>query len=309
MPNCSGDAQKKAYALALQNRIADLSQKVGVATLYTDGACFSWDGTRHTGWGWCLMLGDNEFDHSGGALGPNHTSYDAECHAVAEGITRVARLTGQTPLYLLHIVSDNAGMLQALLSSKPKGAPSSVDRAAQELCDLTSHHELLDLLLSWCPAHHRVPGNERADAIAKRAATSTPSPLFAVSTDRIRWEAKERLLAEWKAHWLTFKEKHPNSMGTLAILNSPCLHLHPFHAAPGQHRRVHTQVIRAVTGHGRHNAYLFRCGKVDSPECPCGHPKQDTAHIITECPRHEHTCGFLCRFSQRLDLAHMFSTV
>ncbi|KAB5595829.1 Reverse transcriptase from mobile element jockey protein [Ceratobasidium theobromae] len=32
MPNCKGDAQKKAYALALQSRISDLAQKTGVAT-------------------------------------------------------------------------------------------------------------------------------------------------------------------------------------------------------------------------------------------------------------------------------------
>ncbi|KAB5588027.1 RNA-directed DNA polymerase from transposon BS [Ceratobasidium theobromae] len=54
MPNCKGDAQKKAYALALQSRIADLSQKTRVATLYTDGSCFSQNRVHHTGWGWCL---------------------------------------------------------------------------------------------------------------------------------------------------------------------------------------------------------------------------------------------------------------
>ncbi|KAB5588495.1 Reverse transcriptase from mobile element jockey protein [Ceratobasidium theobromae] len=288
---------------------SDLSQRAGVATLYTDGACFSWDRTQHTGWGWCLMLGDSEIDHSGGALGPNHTSYNAECYAVADSIAQVSRLAEQTSLYLLHIISDNAGMLQGLLSSKPKGAPSSVDHTARDLCDLTSRHKSLDLLLSWCPAHHRVPGNEQADAIAKRHATTTPSLAFSVSTDRICWEAKERLLAEWKAHWLAFKNKHPNSMGTLAILNSPCLRLHPFHVVPGKRRKVHTQIIHTITGHGRHNAYLFRCGKIDSPECQCGHLKQDTAHIFTECPRHKHARSLLCGFSQQLDIAHMFSMV
>ncbi|KAB5587865.1 Reverse transcriptase from mobile element jockey protein [Ceratobasidium theobromae] len=242
MPSCRGDAQKKAYALALQSRITDLAGKTGVATLYTDGSCYSQDGTRHTGWGWCLQLGSEEIDHAGGALGPNHTSYDAECCALAEGVARVARLAHQTPLYLLHIVSDNAGMLQGLLSSKPKGAPSSLDRAARDICDLASQHAQMDLLLSWCPAHHQVPGNERADAIAKAHTTTTPTPAFSVSTDRIRWEAKERLLAEWEVHWNTFKEKHPNSMGALALMNPPHLRLHPFHAAPGKHWKLHTQL-------------------------------------------------------------------
>ncbi|KAB5587623.1 reverse transcriptase from mobile element jockey protein [Ceratobasidium theobromae] len=200
-------------------------------------------------------------------------------------------------------------MLQGLLSHKPKGAPSSVNRAAREICNLASHHENLDLLLSWCPAHHRVPGNECMDAIAKNHATTTPTPRFTVSTNRIRWEAKECLLTKWEAHWNSFKEKHPNSMGTLALMNPPRLWLHPFHAAPGKHRKTHTQIICVITGHGRHNAYLFRCGKAESPECPCGHPKQDTAHIIRECPRHEHVCGFLCGFSQRLEMAYMFSMV
>ncbi|KAB5587693.1 RNA-directed DNA polymerase from transposon BS [Ceratobasidium theobromae] len=252
IPSCKGDTQKKAYALALQSRICDLAQKTGVATLYTDGSCFSQDGTRHTGWGWCLKLGENEIDHVGGALGPNHTSYNAECYVLADGISRVSQLAALSPLYLLHIVSDNAGMLQGLLSHRPKGAPSSVNRAARELCDLASWHEHLDILLSWCPAHHRVPGNERTDAIAKCHATTPPTPRFAVSTDCIRWLAKERLLADWEAHWNSFKEKHPNSMGTLALLNPPRLWLHPFHAAPGKHRKIHTQIIRAITGHGRH---------------------------------------------------------
>ncbi|KAB5587508.1 RNA-directed DNA polymerase from transposon BS [Ceratobasidium theobromae] len=258
MPACNGDAQKKAYALALQSRIADLAGKTGVATLYTDGSCYSRDGIRHTGWGWCLRLGVEEIDHAGGALGPNHTSYDAECRTLAEGIARVTKLAHQTPLYLLHIVSDNAGMLQGLISSKPRGAPSSLDRAARDICDLASQHPQLDLLLSWCPAHHRVPGNERADSIAKAHAPTTPTLDFMVSTDRIRWEAKERLLSEWEAHWNAFKEKHPNSMGALALMNPPCLRLHPFHAGPGKHRKLHTQIIRAITGHGRHNSYLFR---------------------------------------------------
>ncbi|KAB5591753.1 hypothetical protein CTheo_4822 [Ceratobasidium theobromae] len=108
MPQCKGDMQKKAYALALQNRIADLSLKTGVATLYTDGSCFLCDGVCHTRWGWCLKLGDSEIDQAGGALGPSHTSYDVECHMLANGILRVARLAAQTPIYLLHIVSDNA---------------------------------------------------------------------------------------------------------------------------------------------------------------------------------------------------------
>ncbi|KAB5587407.1 RNA-directed DNA polymerase from transposon BS [Ceratobasidium theobromae] len=143
-----------AYVLALQNRILDLAQKTRVATLYTDGSCFSWDGVWHTGWGWCLKLGENEIDHAGGALGPNHTSYDAECYALADGILRASQVAELTPIYLLHIVSDNAGMLQGLLSHRPKGAPSSVNRAVRELCDLASQHKHLDLLLSWCPAHH-----------------------------------------------------------------------------------------------------------------------------------------------------------
>ncbi|KAB5587783.1 Reverse transcriptase from mobile element jockey protein [Ceratobasidium theobromae] len=92
IPSCKGDAQKKAYALALQSRISDLSQKTGVATLYTDGSCFSQSGARHTGWGWCLKFGEIEIDHAGGALGPNHTSYDTECYALADGISRVSRL-------------------------------------------------------------------------------------------------------------------------------------------------------------------------------------------------------------------------
>lgn len=85
--------------------------------------------------------------------------------------------------------------------------------------------------------------------------------------------------------WKKFPDSHPDSASTEALMNPPRLKLHPFHRDPGRHCKLHTQLIRAITGHGRHASYLFKCRKVDSPACPCGAPKQNVHHIFVECPR------------------------
>ncbi|KAB5587973.1 Copia protein [Ceratobasidium theobromae] len=209
----------------------------------------------------------------------------------------------------LHVIADNMGLLQALLAHKPAGTLSVLDDVSKALWDLFTACPNSTLCISWCPAHARIPGNKRADAIAKCMVLSHPQPSFHVSMDYICLQAKFWLLADWHMHWLKFKASHLGSMGTEALLNLPCLKLHPFHHDPGKHHKVHMQLIHTITGHSRHASYLHRCGKIDSPACPCRATKQDVQHILLECPRHGRACDFLHGFSQRLSLPHIFSTV
>ncbi|KAB5589220.1 reverse transcriptase from mobile element jockey protein [Ceratobasidium theobromae] len=209
----------------------------------------------------------------------------------------------------LFLCSDNAGLIQALLSRDPSSAPSPVDMAAQLLYDFLISHPLVSVDLSWVPSHKNVFSNERADRIAKCSAFFTPTPFANHLTIFARHAAVVRLCSDWRKHWRQFRSSHPDSMGTSCLLNSPRPKFHRGHWDLEASWAVHTQIIQAITGHGRHAAYLFKCKKVDSPSCACGAVVQDTKHIFIDCPRHAHARHHLCRFSRSINLAHMFSTV
>ncbi|UYV61592.1 hypothetical protein LAZ67_1005454 [Cordylochernes scorpioides] len=42
--------------------------------------------------------------------------------------------------------------------------------------------------------------------------------------------------------------------------------------------------VQSVTGHGNFGDFLFRIGAIDDPGCLCGKRKQDSSHLLLECP-------------------------
>ncbi|UYV78931.1 EPM2AIP1 [Cordylochernes scorpioides] len=42
--------------------------------------------------------------------------------------------------------------------------------------------------------------------------------------------------------------------------------------------------VQFVTGHGNFGDFLFRIGAIDDPGCLCGKRKQDSSHLLLECP-------------------------
>lgn len=175
------------------------------------------EGQRYSGWGWALSVGLVEVSSGGGALGQAATSYNAEAHALLYAVQGAISQARTTQAYILHIVSDNAGLLQALTARKPNGAPSAIDAASRGLWDFLQSNPDCQLRLSWCPAHARVPGNERADRIAKDSTLLPAQAPFAGSTDLIRLRAKTHLLADWEAHWKKFGATNPNVFGFEAL--------------------------------------------------------------------------------------------
>lgn len=302
-----GTQSKAAYARALKGRLA--RDRAGDSLeLYVDGSSFVSRGCRKTGWSWVLFRNGKELSSASGALGPRATIYDGEAWALSMGITHALRAANLSDDPHLHVLSDNAGLIQALFARDPKGASSAVDLTVRSTIDYLTSHPHFSIEFTWVPSHKGIFGNERADRIAKKAASGAPRPFFNRTSDYVRHRAKAKILHEWGSQWCQFKKSHPTSMATKALGFPPRLKLHPIHSNPGRRRHLHTQLVRAITGHGRHAAFLYRIGSIDSPACPCGAPSQDIPHIFVSCPRHAAGRGFLRAFSRSIDLGHVFST-
>jgi ribonuclease HI len=303
----SSKEERKAYARGISQRLWEQEEDPHAITLFADGSSFVKNGSRKTGWGWVSYTQGMEVSRGGGALGPRATIYDAEAWALLLGLRHVLPYATRRGLKVVHILVDNAGLLQALLSRDPIGAPAPVDLITRCLIDFLKAHPEASLELTWVPAHQHIFGNERADRIAKAAAIRTPTPFFNRTTDYIKYKARKKLCKDWSQHWQQFRRTHPNAAASDHIRFPPRIKLHPFHKNPKCGRKLHAQLIRAITGHGRHGAYLFKIGSADTPGCHCGAPIQDIAHLFVDCPKYKRARKFLRGFSRTINLSHVFS--
>ena len=182
------------------------------------------------------------------------------------------------------IFSDNQSAIKALRRPNRRAPPKLVT----EILEL--HRELKGLAernvsvhLRWLPAHRGIPGNEAADAAAKRAAqlgkqlrvpeTGLPLPLA-----KAKAAVHQRTQDQWAHRWEHSAHGHQ---------------LRHWQPAPDRRtlsrysnltRRQASLLFQKRTGKNPQNAYIYTIGRVDSPGCPCGAPKQDVNHVLFDCP-------------------------
>jgi len=139
-------------------------------------------------------------------------------------------------------------VVQALSNNK---APQ-IARALHQLSDTCR------VAIQWIPAHCGIPGNEKADKMAKKGAQSE-QPNTSVS----------------------YSEK----VAIIKTLMRPRQEKDAYHQLSRPEQVV---IVRLRSGHNRLNAHMYRKYKlVPSPLCPCGEEEQNTEHILQRCKRHD----------------------
>ena len=162
--------------------------------IYTDGSKLE---NGAVGCGWAIYhCGDCQlYRLSEGRchLGNRAEVFDAELHAVQEAVSTL--LTVTIPRGKVFICIDNQAAIDTLQSNRENHEYAR--RALETIASL----QLLGWQIStvWCPSHTNIPGNERADSLAKMAASSTIPCRFATTTKCwLLTQARKEFLARWK---------------------------------------------------------------------------------------------------------------
>ena len=227
-------------------------------SIYTDGSYFS--DTKGAGAGWlCSMFEDSM------AVGKNASNYDGEVCAVLEASNQLSthNLTPSKAVFLI----DSQAAISALSSNASTDCLRTI-QCREKLAELIKNGWVV--ALQWVPSHVGIPGNERADILAKRGAeTDQPEIPFTLN--------RANNLITNTINNATLKTLKDLSIGkkweSLATAGTIPKHLERAEAVAR---------FRLATGHDYLQAHLYRIGLAADETCPlCGLGRMDGDHLQT----------------------------
>lgn len=131
--------------------------------------------------------------------------------------------------------------------------------------------------LEWVKAHAGILGNEKADALAKRATSQrNPHATTFTSSAYCNRRCREARSQEVERAWRLHSRKGANYAGNPKRVRQFLL--------PDDQRPTQVLLSRLRTGHVRVGHYLHRIGKRPTKECQCGAPDQTVQHVLLNCP-------------------------
>ncbi|KAK7101835.1 hypothetical protein V1264_020159 [Littorina saxatilis] len=232
------DTARQALTLAL---IDEQYPKEAWIHVYTDGSATN--AVLNGGAGILIQFPGGHTATSSVATGKHCTNYKAEAEALMQAASLVQ--DSADPCYQVVFLSDALSVLQALEN----------DKLPQLAKALQMVRQTRRVVLQWIPAHCGIPGNERADELAKEGAVED-QPENSVS----------------------FSEQKT----IIKALMRPRTNRDDYHTMS---REQQVNLIRLRTGHNRLNAHMNRKFKLaPSPTCACGQEDQTAEHILQRCP-------------------------
>ena len=211
-----------------------------------------------------------------GKLVTTASIYTAELYAIKTAVEYIAEENIPSRKYT--IFSDSQSALQAL-APKMHNSPL-VQKIKQKLSLANSKN--IEICFCWVPAHCDIPGNEKADKLAKEAAltaaddraVSNPIPHTDIATV-IQGAVKKR----WQLYWLGGDHRGQKLLEIKEEIST-------WSSANQKNRKIECVLARLRIGHTNvTHAYLME-GLTNPPQCETCHTVISVKHILMECTKY-----------------------
>lgn len=173
------------------------------------------------------------------------------------------------------IISDSRSALQVIGDGHHRHPLAVAIRAAVQELEMRG----TQVTLFWIKAHVGLPGNERANELAKKAALhKKTSPAYDfVPLSSVKWHLREHTVMKWQQRY------DEDETGATTKLFFPDVRL--AHKVLKNYT-MDNKYCQIFTGHGGFGAYLHRFKLKSSPSCECdGITPETVIHLICDCPR------------------------
>ena len=241
--------------------------------IYTDGSASK--GTENAGCGARIEYSDKTCDELYEPCGALCANFEAEALAIKYALQKLRETFETVPNKRRDsiIFSDSLSVLEAL-DNKSYGTKAIRDLAIQISSFLEDFG--IVLVLQWIPSHCDIPGNERADTLAKKGASQI-QPEKPVSQTTAKQIIKSKSKARWHNSWAQCDK------GRVMFQYVP----HPNRKDPINYLKRKEQVVifRLRTNHIQLNAHLSRITSNHQPTCNlCGYKDETVQHFLFDCP-------------------------
>ena len=204
--------------------------------------------------------------------GPIASSFTAETFALKQGLAWCTSHLMNCKFQSVLFLTDSQSALSILSSAPTYLLPESLWNVWSLASSLSNN---TTLSFQWVPGHAGLPGNEKADLLAKTGASlpidAIPSPLLPVIA-KVRYSQYRN----WRRH---ISHSHLNFQ--VPEVSSEELLLS---------RSIRCELSR-LRCHGHSlllSSYLHRISRKENSDCSaCGHPLQDLNHLLFDCPASE----------------------
>ena len=241
--------------------------------IYTDGSATK--GTSNAGYGCRIEFPNGSCTELSNSCGIYCSNYDAESEAISKSLDFISSQFEINPneKHSIVIFTDAKSVLQSLEGEnvsdvRLKEISNQIDKI------ITSHK--VDVTLQWIPGHVGLPGNERADKLAKLGAQCSQTN-SSVSMNTAKHLINETMKNTWMRQWAESDKgrsvfQHmpvPNKMDSINSLK----------------RKEQAIIFRLRSEHIQLNKHLNRIGIKENARCPlCPCPEESVAHHLFECP-------------------------
>ena len=239
---------------------------------YTDGSAFK--GTVNAGYGAVIYLPNEDIREVFNSSGSFCSNYIAEQQAMTNAINHINIHFDINPHAATHVVvfTDSLSTLQALETGED--VSKDIVHLRWAIHNIISRHQV-KVTLQWIPAHTGIPGNERADELAKKGA-SLPQPEVPVTYSTCRQMIRSNLKEDWLNKWATGKTGRP----MYGHMTRP----QPNDTINKLKRRDQSTIFQLRTQHLPLNQHLNRIGVKESAACPlCDHHSETVEHLLFDC--------------------------
>ena len=206
-------------------------------------------------------------------LGTARNTMGAELFALNKALTWLALHSVILTKMKVVILTDTMSGILAMNSYYPSSHAYTINLIRDKYRNLSA--EGFDITFQWVPSHTGVPGNERADDIAKAAHTNNDEIPCHLDKTEVKSLLRASMIKDWQQKFDIVKgELHLGDIKS-KIKNWPWV--------KNKNRRIETALARLSLGHVGLNKHLNRFNQADSPLCQRCNTDETTEHFLRQC--------------------------